>query len=99
MLWRVLESAIASAMSRAMIDARLDALLDRVQRMGVLSETEIARLRSEVSARLEDVEREGRELRGAVDRLIQGIADRFLRPRGQREPEADRRDRAEGGGR
>lgn len=86
MFWRILESAIASAMSRAMIDARLDTLFERVRRMGVLSDAEIARLRTEVHERLEDVEREGRELRGAVDRLVQGIAERFLRPQGSDAP-------------
>ena len=94
MFWRILESAIASAVSRTMIDARLEALFDRVGRMGVLTEAEIGRLRAEIIGRLEDVEREGREIRAAIDRAVQGVAGRFLQPRGR---PGDRNDGSGGG--
>jgi hypothetical protein len=81
MFWRVFESAIASALTRATIDARLDALLERVQRVGALSDVEAERLRREVFGRLDDVEREGRELRQAVDQLLHGLAERLLKVR------------------
>lgn len=80
MFWRIVENAMASAMSRAMLDERMETLLDRVRLLGALSDGELDRLRKDVRARLEEVEREGRECREMIDRFVRSVVERLLTP-------------------
>lgn len=79
MLWRMLENAVASAMSRAMLEARLEGFFERVSRAGLLSDEEAARLRADVLARVEEVERDGRELREFVERTLSHLFENISR--------------------
>lgn len=81
MFWRIFEHALSSALSRAMLELPMDRIAERIRRVGALPEEELERLISETRSRLEEVERDGREVRELVLRSVRSLLENLTHGR------------------